>query len=154
MKNFSTVMAILIGTLVLSGVALADKRIASPGVGQNCRVEETATVSLNFTGTETDITKVKTLVEGRLEEIKAIAKEVGADSVDMQNYSYNTYNNNASSDRCGGSPAAPASFQYSGNLSLTIKPGDKAAALAAALSAKGMNASLNVNAYRQCQGSE
>lgn len=146
---------ILLGGLVLLCAAQARAEDIAPGLSQdgaakNCQMEETAQISLSIAGTEADIKKIKPAIDQKAAEIKAVAAEAKISEVDLQSSNYNVYPNNSGGSPCN-SAGGTASHQYNANFSFDVKPAEAAPELAALLTAKGYNASLNVNAYKKCQ---
>jgi hypothetical protein len=141
------------GVLLIHPIHLThaqDARAHIAAKAQDCPMVETANLSFNFNGTETDISKIKLLTDKKMEEVKAIAVEAKAGELEIQNYSYNVYNNGNAST-CEEDVLTDKIFQYNSSFSFTVKPGGKPAELAALLTSKGYNVSLNVNSYKQCQ---
>ena len=165
MKYSNFYMSVVAALMTVSGAVFAEavtttapasadavvmaKRVAAPANAKNCLMEQNSTVNVNFNGTETDLAKISTLMDAKADELMALAKQAGAAETEMQSMNYNINSNNGYNN-CGSSNGT-INYQWNGNVSLTIKPGDKAAAVAAALNEKKYNVNLNVNAYRRCQ---
>jgi hypothetical protein len=140
MKTFFYMLAAL---LLLPCVAHAE--MATPT--QNCPMQETGAISFNLNGTESDITKIKSLIDAKIEEVKAVAAEAKISDINLNNYSYNTSPIN--NGNCGATNPA-SSLQYNASFTFEVKEANKASELATLLISKGHNVTLNVNAYKQC----
>ncbi len=128
-----------------------DKRATnmSGNAGQTCAMQENAQVGVNFSNVVvTDLKKVGSEMDRKIDELIALAKQSGLQKIEVQSYSYNIY---AVSSGVPMPAGVPIPYQYSGNVSFAVEPCEKASGLMSLLADKGYSASLNVNAYRQCQ---
>ncbi len=136
---------------VAVSVGFAD-RMATPSApnGQQCELKEDGNFNVNFNLTETDVAKIKPMIDAKLQEVTAEAEKMKDVKIELQsmNYSANSNNNGGG---CNGGSAGPSNYQVYGNFSLKVTPASKASALMEVFAAKGYNTSFNVNAYRQCQ---
>jgi UTP:GlnB (protein PII) uridylyltransferase len=114
--------------------ALARAQVsASP----TCPVEN-AQVSVSFNGTDQDVSVVRSKVDAKIAEIRALGAEQHFTKFIQQSLNYNISTNYNGGDQ---------HFQYSGNVSFSILPADKAADFMEILAKKGYQANLNVNSY-------
>ncbi len=136
MRHCTGVAAVVVACLAFTAPAMAQTRLPSNGTCQN----ETAQISVNFTGIEKDVTAAKATVDEKIAEVKALAADQHFTKFDVQsfNYNINAYNRGTGGD---------AQFQYTGNASFVILPSDKAVDFMALLVKKGYRASVNVNSY-------
>lgn len=130
------VVAVVVACLGFSVPAMAQTRLPATGTCQN----ETAQISVNFTGIEKDVTAAKAMLDEKIAEVKALAVDQHFEKFDVQsfNYNINAYNRGAAGD---------AQFQYTGNANFMILPPEKAVDFMAMLVKKGYRASVNVNSY-------
>lgn len=129
---------------VVAGVAHADAKmvaVSSP-YAQKCTMNETASVSISFSNMAVDLKQMHSVMDQKISDTKALAVQAGVETADLQSYNYNVYSS--------GSGQA-IQYQSSGNINYNVSPGAKAPDFAALLIEKGYTASLNVNAYKQCQ---
>ncbi len=153
MKNFglSVLLMILMAGAVHGAQAdemTARKAVVSAGAGTlktECALKETASININFNNLKVDVDKIKEAMDKKIEEAKAIGREVGLESVEVQNFSYNTYNNGGSECEGGG-----GDYRSNGSVSFVVMPAGKAPAFTKALIGKGFSAGLNVSGYSQC----
>ncbi len=120
--------------LVAGLPTLADAQVSPT---QTCPVEN-AQVSVSFTGSDQDVSVVRSRVDTKIAEIKALAAEQHFTRFFQQSLSYNISTNSNGGDQ---------HFQYNGNVSFSILPADKAADFMEILSKKGYQANLNVSSY-------
>lgn len=134
MRHCTGVAAVVVACLGLTAPAMAQTRLPS-----NCQ-NQTAQISVNFTGIEKDVTAAKATLDEKIAEVKALAVDQHFEKFDVQSYNYNinAYNRGAAGD---------PQFQYNGNASFVILPPDKAVDFMALLVKKGYKASVNVNSY-------
>lgn len=158
--KIKTLLAVTAVLAAMSGAALAEvgaKVVARDVLGtgmsasgsQKCEMKGDAYVYVNFNNNETDLTKVKSMMDTRIEEVKALATAAGVTEVELHSLNYNV-NSNGGGDGCGMSQGSKT-FQVYGNLNFKVTPTDQASALMVALVEKGYNANFNVNMNRQCQ---
>jgi hypothetical protein len=135
-RHRTGVAAVVVACLGFSVSAMAQTRLPSVGTCQN----ETAQISVNFTGIEKDVTAAKAMLDEKIAEVKALATDQHFEKFDVQsfNYNINAYNRNTGGD---------AQFQYTGNANFVILPAEKAVDFMAMLVKKGYRASVNVNSY-------
>ena len=122
--------------------------VAMPGnPGQTCAMQETGQVGVSFNNVlATKPARIGADVDQKIDEITALAKQAGIAKIEVQSYNYNVY------PVSSGLPAgANVPYQYNGSVSFAVEPCEKAAGLMSLLASKGYAATLNVNAYRQCQ---
>jgi hypothetical protein len=161
MKNIIYAVMIL-GIFVAASTANAERvaaKIAAPvgGVGaglqptaaKECPFVESATVSVNFNSTETDMTKIVTIMSSKIDAIKMLAADKAMDKFELQSSNYSVSTNNNGNSNCNAQTGLQ--FQFYGSASFVVSPANKAAELTAYLVEKGFQASVNVNSYRQCQ---
>jgi hypothetical protein len=147
MRIFLLALALV---MAFSAPAQADKRIrtSAGGEGMDCRMEGQGFVNVNISGKESDILKIRPMMDAKIAEIETLAAEGKLGKVQLQSVNYSVNSN--SSGGCGDSQA-DRTYQVYGNLNFEITPSEQASALAALLVEKGHNASFNVNMNRQCQ---
>ncbi len=139
--GFSLTALILGASPVLAKVAFAERVAAHSGaLASGCGMIETAQISIAFNGVEQDAAVIKAKFDEKIKEIEQTMKTLGLDKVEMQSMSYNINPQNYGN--------ASSLFQYNGSVSFTVVPANKGADLMSALSKKGYQPSLNVNAYR------
>lgn len=122
--------------------------VAMPGnPNQTCAMQETGQVGVSFNNVlVTKLDRIGAEMDQKIDEIAALAKQSGLAKIEVQSYSYNVY------PVSSGYPAgANVPYQYNGSVSFAVEPCAKASALMSLLASKGYAATLNVNAYRQCQ---
>src|SRR5262245_12917937 len=99
--------------------------VAMPGVasGQTCGMVETGQVGVNFNNLMvTDVSKVGAELDGKIDEIIALARKAGIEKIEVQSYSYNVY------PVSNGYPipaGTPVPYQYNGSVSFAITPCEK-----------------------------
>lgn len=135
-------LLVLMLTLPLSAQARDVAMVASA----ECAMQETASLSTNWSGMSENVKGVRALFDSRMKQIQEHGKKVGVEKLELQSQSYNIYSQNNGMGSTGG-------FQYNGNASFMVKPADKAADLLELLTTNGIQASLNVNMYKSgtCQ---
>ncbi len=124
------------------------KSLLAPSTGTgDCTLTETANINVNFNSIEKDVSVAGELMEGKIKEVSAIAKDLSLDKFDVQSMNYSLYPYNP------GAAGSTQQWQISGNLSFTVLPATKGKDMLVLLSKKGYQPSLNVNAYRSgnCQ---
>jgi len=127
----------LIAMAACLGAGIPTLAHAQVSPNPTCPVEN-AQVSVSFTGSDQDVSLVRSKVDARIAEIKALGAEQHFTKFIQQSLNYNI-----SSNVSGGEQH----FQYNGNVSFSILPADKAADFMEILSKKGYQANLNVNSY-------
>ena len=134
MRHCIGVVAVVVACLGSTAPAMAQTRLPN-----NCQ-NETAQISVNFSGIEKDVTAAKATLNEKIAEVKALAVDQHFEKFDVQsfNYNINAYNRGAAGD---------PQFQYNGNASFVILPPNKAVDFMALLVKKGYKASVNVNSY-------
>ena len=115
-----------------------------------CSVKETANINVSFNNLKVDVDAIRATVEGKIEQIKAMARDMGIESIKVQNFSYNIYSNGGGGDCCGDECEKNDTYQSNGSVSFVVEPVAKATAFSKALIKKGFLANLNVNGYSQC----
>jgi hypothetical protein len=134
---------------VFAAPAYADKRTANPASMENCPMQENANVGFNFNSNTSDLDKIKGVMDQKIDEAQAMAKEAGVEKAELQNYNFSIYSN--ASSGCDGGGSGAGMFNYNGSANFVVTPGDKADEFMTMLQKKGFQANMNVNAYRQCQ---
>lgn len=107
----------------------------------NCTMNETAQVSVSFNGTDKDVSVVKGKLDGKINEMKALAQDLNFTKFDVQSSNYSVNSNYSSG--YGSEPQ----YNYSGSASFNVLPAEKATEFMVLLSKKGYQASVNVNSY-------
>jgi hypothetical protein len=121
-----------------ASVPVAARGQISPSI--RCQ-NENAQISVNFSGIEKDISVIKSKLDAKIAELKALGAEQQFSKFETQSFNYNiNANYNAAS---GGE----TQFQYSGNVSFSVLPAEKAPDFMALLVKKGYQARLSVNSY-------
>ena len=147
----STLFAFALAAVWMAPAAAEDRRkITQPSSGgPTCAFSETGQVGVNFNNVMvTKLDRVGAELDGKIQEISALAKQAQLTKIEVQSYSYNVY------PMSSGSPNVPGQaipYQYNGSVSFAVEPSNKAPALMSLLASKGYSANLNVSAYRQCQ---
>lgn len=131
---------------VTAGVAALTSNFSK---GDNCSVKETCTVTTSFSFMENNPRDAKSRVDKKAIEIEELAKKVGVDKFELQNYSFNIYPQNSGSFDSEEAVKGGYRYQVNGSFNYQVSPSDKAIAIMEQLRAKKMQTSLNVNAYRQ-----
>ena len=136
MRHCTGVVAVVVACLAFGAPARAQTHMSPNGSCQN----QSAQISVSFSGIEKDVTAAKATLDEKIAEVKALATDQHFEKFDVQsfNYNINAYNRAAAGD---------AQFQYTGNASFIILPPDKAVDFMALLVKKGYRASVNVNSY-------
>jgi uncharacterized protein YggE len=149
-------MRLAIGVLVVCASLSApvgawekDARPMPGNPGQSCAMQEQGQIGVNFNNVMvTDLKALGAEMDRKIDEVIALAKQSGIQKIEVMSYNYNVY------PVSSGYPTAPGvamPYQYNGSVSFTIDSLAKGPDLMALLSGKGYAATLNVNAYRQCQ---
>lgn len=106
----------------------------------NCGMNENATLSVSFNGVSEAATSVQAKLLMELGAIENYAKEIGITKLDLQSQSYNIYTQD-SGGRISG-------YNFNASASYGIDEAQKAVKLMELLTSKGVQASVNVNSYR------
>lgn len=121
------------------------------GGNQNCKIKETVSISISFNNQKVDAAQIKTMFDSKLEEIKALSKEAGIDTLNISNMNYSLYPQNSGSNEWSAEPPK-IEYQFNGSMSLSFEPADKATAFMELLGKKRYQANLSYNAYKEsCQ---
>ncbi len=136
MRYYRGVVVAVAACLASAVPAMAQTRLVPNGNCQN----QTAQISVSFSGIEKDVTAAKATLDEKIAEVKALATDQHFEKFDVQSFNYNI---NAYNRGTAGDPQ----FQYNGNASFIILPPDKAVDFMALLVKKGYRASVNVNSY-------
>ena len=134
------------GAYAADRAAIHDKQTQECDVSEQPAMIESAELHINLTERVTDIKQVKTSFEKRLQEVEAMAEQIGLKQMLMQNMNYSVY----SQEGEGGSGANPL-YQITGSAYYRTDSGEKALALMERLREKKINASVNVNSNRNYQ---
>jgi len=129
----------------------SDSRITYTTQTAPCPMTENAQVNVNFNSQETDLAQIKTIMNDKLKEIEALAKEAGVEQFDLQSMNYSIYANNPGGCNCSSEGGVHLMYQLSGNMSFNTQPSGKATDLMILLNKKGYTSGLNVNMFRQCR---
>lgn len=156
MKN-SFLGALVLASCVFSTSVMAEEKVSltnlvlggAGNTSQNCKMVESATVSLSFNNIPVTLENAKQTVDERMEQIENLAKDVGISNLVIQNVNYNVYGNN--SGGCLGANGEATAYVLNGSISLQMENADQAGSFIKSVSGKGFVANLNVNSYRQCQ---
>lgn len=119
--------------------AAADARVV-PVSASNCVMKENATLSVSFNGVSEAATGVQAKLLMELGAIEGYAKEMGIHKLDLQNQSYNIYTQD-NGGRING-------YNFNTSASYRVDDANKAVKLMELLTSKGVQASVNVNSYR------
>jgi hypothetical protein len=153
MKTLLMTLALVMAVSGSAGAEIAARAVLGAGMtaggGQKCEMKGDGYVYVNFNATETDLAKVKPMMDTRVEEITALATEAGVTGLELNSLSYNV--NSSGGDGCGAVSPGTKAFQVYGNINFRVTPADQAGGMMALLVEKGYNASFNVNLNRQCQ---
>lgn len=156
MKN-SFLIAVTLASCVFSMSVMAEEKVSltnlvmggSGNTSQNCKMVESATVSLSFNNVPVTLETAKKDVDERMAQIETLAKDAGISNLVVQNVNYNVYGNN--SGGCVSASGDTTSYVLNGSISLLLESADQAGEFVKSVSGKGFIANLNVNSYRQCQ---
>jgi hypothetical protein len=122
------------------GVSVPTLAKGQLSANHGCPVES-AQITVSFNGVDMDASVVKSKLDAKIAEIKAIADEQQFTKFVIQSYSYNISTN------YNGGSGGEMRFQYSGSVSFSILPADKAAGFMELLAKKGYQASVSVSSY-------
>lgn len=151
-----SVFVVLTALMIVCAVPVMAERVAAKRVAADAMIAPMANcplvagdayVNVNFNTTETDIAKVKTVVDSKTAEAEALAKEAGLTEIELQSSNY-SINVNSNSGNC---TDATRTFQVYGGFNYKVKPADKAPDFVVKLAEKGYNSSLSTSSSRQCQ---
>ena len=131
-------LRVLVLSIMLSAATTAAQQ---PRAIAACPVTESAQVSISFNGVEAEAPNLKGRLDSKIDEIRKLAKEVGIESVTVQSTSYSV------NSQGYGNPTA-SQYQYSGSVSLVVRPIQKSEEFFILLTKKGHQASLNVSRYQ------
>ena len=127
--------------------AKAASRMMSPqAIAERCPMKENAQLGVNFNNQPVELDALKDYMQSKIDEIQAIAADMGVEDLVVQSMNYNIYNNYG-----GGIPATKPSYMMNGNLAFTLGSASQGAGLMEKLGEKGYIVNFNMNAYRQCQ---
>lgn len=153
----SFLVSVMLASCVFSASVFAAEKVSltnlvmggGTGASQNCKMVESATVSLSFNNVPVTLETAKQSVDERMAQIETLAKDLGISNLVIQNVNYNVYGNN--SGGCVSANGDTTSYVLNGSISLQMESADQAGEFVKSISGKGFIANLNVNSYRQCQ---
>ena len=126
--------------LVVVSTAVPVIAAAQVATARPCPVEN-AQVSVMFNGVDMDVAAVRTKLDAKVAEVKALAEEQHFSKLVLQSYNYNINAN------YNGGNGSEMHYQYSGNFSFAILPADRAVDFMQMLAKKGYQTSVNVSSY-------
>jgi uncharacterized protein YggE len=115
-----------------------------------CPMTENSSININFNSQRTGLSQVKNMMNDKIKEVEALAKEAGVDKFELQSMNYSIYTNTPGGYDCANDENSCNVYQLNGSMSFTILPSEKGADLMILLQKKGYTAGLNVNMYRSC----
>lgn len=120
--------------------------------GQPCAMTEQAYINISFNQMNVDLADLPSVFNKKVEAARTVGKDMGIEKIEIENYSYNIYNNGKEGQCCGDDCVGPdaGGYQGNGNVNLSVVPSERAQEYTAALIKKGYTVNLNVNAYKQC----
>src|SRR5262245_127389 len=114
---------LLVLCTLLAGPAAAwdkDARAMPGNPGQQCTMQEQGQVGVTFNNVLiTDLKVLGSQMDRRIDEVIALAKQSGIETIEVQSYNYNVY------PVSNGYPTAPGvavPYQYNGSVSFAITP--------------------------------
>ncbi len=126
-------------------------RVEATGLTENpCPMTENSSINISFNSQRTDLSQIKNLMNDKLKEVEALAKEAGVEKFEMQSMNYNIHTNTSGGYICADDENSCNVYQLNGNMSFMILPSEKGTDLMILLQKKGYTAGLNVNMYRSC----
>jgi hypothetical protein len=128
---------VIIAVVACLGAAVPTLAVAQLSASGACPVEN-AQVSVSFNGMDSDVSLVRSRLDAKMAEVKALVAEQHFTRVVVQSYNYAI-----STNYNGGE----THFQYNGNISFSILPADKAVDFMELLAKKGYQTGVNVNSY-------
>lgn len=140
-----TLVTGLLLILAASPLVARDARIAITSGETDCRMNQTASLNINFNGTAEKAVDVREKMDEAIARVEKLAEKQGIKGMKIQSQNYSV---NVNSSYNGG-----GDYQYSGNVQFTLTSSDKIFALMDTLKQERIMASLNVNEYREgaCQ---
>lgn len=114
-----------------------------------CRLIETVNFGINFGNVTLDAASARSYVNDRIAEVQTMAKEIGLDSLEVNNMNYNLYSN-TNNYTYAGSAQPQIQLQLNGNVTFIMADANKAMELMEKVSQKGFNVTFSLNAHRQC----
>ena len=150
MRRYIRVIVAMIACLASGVPAMAQKAAVVTGAVNGQALSgavsgvcpyENAQLSINFNGIDKDVSAVKSILDRKIAEVKAIADSLHLTKFEMQSYNYNVNAN------YNGMSNGEQQFQYNGNATFSILPTDRALDVMNILTKKGYRASVNVNSY-------
>ncbi len=125
-------------------------KVAAPVSGnEDCPMKGEKSININFNSTETDLPNIDKVMEGKVAAVKALATEAGATSFDVQSMNYSISVNTSGTPSCA-EAGVDKTYQFYGSANFKVEPVEKTAAVMSKIAAKGYNASMSANEYRQC----
>lgn len=112
----------------------------APASASSCVMNENSTLSVSFNGVSETATGVQAKLLMELGAIEGYAKEIGLHQLNLQSQSYNIYTQD-SGGRING-------YNFNASASYGVDEAGKAVKLMELLTSKGIQASVNVNSYR------
>ena len=147
MKNSKIIFMVVLLSASLMASNVSAKRLLSSSNGQNCKMVETASLSVSFNNVSVELKNTKSYIEEKADEILLIAKDLEIEEIHINNMNYNVYTNNNG----GCNASTPSKYNMNGSFSFKIDDAEKAATLVGAIGAKGYQVNFSMNGYRQCQ---
>ncbi len=125
-------------------------KVAAPASSDNedCPMKGDKSININFNSVETDMSGIDKVMDKKINAVKALATEAGASSINIQSMNYSVSVN--SSGAPYNEDGADKTFQFYGSANFKVQPAEKTADVMAKIAAKGYNASMSANEYRQC----
>lgn len=110
-------------------------------------LNESATVTVRFNDTDSDVAVIKDHFDKEVAEIKKLAKGMSLEKFELQNMNYNINPQNMYGGRRYNQQNNPEQYTLNGSASFTVLPAGKAIDVMAALTRKGYSASMNSNVW-------
>ncbi len=133
----------LLNTLiVVLSPAFATEEIAMNQAKTACQIKETSNINISFSGSGENLDKIKDMIEVKITELKALAKEKGATKFEIQNTNLNF---NPVGDSINNT-----NYSYNSSYSFVVEPTSVAFAIVEVAQAKGWRMGMNMSSYREC----
>lgn len=146
MKNYMLMIAFLLYAVSTS----AECRTANYDDLSSCPMIDQSQVNINFNSRYSDLNQIKELMDNKIKEVEAMAKQAGIEKIVLQSMNYNIYANDRNAYTDIVDEENKRIYQLNGNISFNIEPADNALELMEMLINKGYFGGLNVNKYRRC----
>lgn len=129
-----------------AAAAGADEKKSGLIKNEKCPYQEQVTLNVTLAAREKSVREAKTAFDKRIEEVENFARQAGVAKIQVMHRNYNI----SSQPQYGvnGMVSGIMEYQLNGNVSYQLNDAEVATALMEQLSRQNIQASLNVNAYR------